>query len=165
MVAGFGIAEDPQPLKRGHEWLSVRPSLGTPGRRRTQHYALKDAKHAIRHLKIPLVAGEMECNQDVIRKPPPPVLRASLRSISGGAAYLLGRGLTPDPCHLTGAAGPRLHRPQLEYIPSLPSALAVRHDRGRQPSGSPSDWLSVLDLGSEQTPQITPLAPTFPRHR
>ena len=59
--------------------------MGTPGRRRTQHYALKDAKQAIRYLKIPLVAGQMECNQNVIRKSPPLVVHGSLRSISGGA--------------------------------------------------------------------------------
>jgi hypothetical protein len=72
----------------GNEWFNVGSPMGTAGRRRTQYYALKDAKQAIRHLKILLVAGDMECNQDVIRKSPPLVVHGSLRSISGGVGIV-----------------------------------------------------------------------------
>lgn len=82
------MAEVPQPHVRGDEWLNVGLPFGTPGRRRPQHHALKDAKQATRYLKVPLVASQMKCNQDVIRKSPPLVVHGSLRSISGGVGIV-----------------------------------------------------------------------------
>jgi hypothetical protein len=89
---------------RGGEWLNVGPPLGTPGRRRPQHYALKNAKQAIRDLKIPLVAGEMECNQNVIRKPAPPGWPAATWPTRGDVSIA---HWAADPFVLAAALSPR----------------------------------------------------------
>jgi hypothetical protein len=60
------MAEGPQPLVRGDKWPSVGSPLGAPGRRRPQECALKNGKQAIRYLQIPLIAGQMERNKDVV---------------------------------------------------------------------------------------------------
>jgi hypothetical protein len=60
------MAKAPEPLVPGDEWLEVGSPFGIPGRERSPQHVLKDAQHAIRDLEIPLIAGEMEPDQDVV---------------------------------------------------------------------------------------------------
>jgi len=60
------MAQGPQPLVCGDDWLKVGPPFGAPARRPTKERALQNAKQAIRHLQVALITGEMERNQDVV---------------------------------------------------------------------------------------------------
>ena len=73
------MAEAPQPLVRGDKWLDIGSPYRMAGRRGPQHHTLEDSKQAIGHLKIALVTGGMERNQDVVGQSAMPPGRAALR--------------------------------------------------------------------------------------
>jgi hypothetical protein len=51
---------------RGDKWFDLGSPYGMPGRQGTQDQALKNSKQATGHLKISLVAGEVERDQDAV---------------------------------------------------------------------------------------------------
>ena len=117
--------------------------MGTPGRRRTQHYALKDAKQAIRYLKIPLAAAQMECNQDVIRKSPPVVVHGSPADTTGHRQVPASRLTSVAPVGRCMGPSPRATL-------AINDAGAARHNWAAPRKGGPFVCSCRLDRGGRR---------------
>jgi hypothetical protein len=65
-VARFRMTQGPQPFMRGDKRVRLDPALRSPIGRRPPQYEFRNRQQPPCHLKVALVASDVECDHDVV---------------------------------------------------------------------------------------------------